>query len=178
MHPWGVMRSRENSHRPGAIPFCRNLCPGSVRHAGPHTSACPLASLASAASLCSLLSWRRKALGSAHLRRAARLARACGLAVRVRLGNCIPRLHRSALRARSAGGIAVSLPSSGCDGALTRPGNKKDRLSCTPYLPYLARRGRGGAPHIATARRRKRVSCKQNLRCEPLSALRLFRLTR
>ena len=148
MHPWGVMRSGENSHRPGAILGLPKPLPG-----------------------------HRKASGSAHLSQAAHIARVFGLGVRVRLGNCIPRLHRSALRARSEGGIAVSLPSSVCDGALTRPGNKKDRLSCTPYLPYLARRGRRGAPHIATAHRRKRVSCKQNLRCEPLSALRLFRLT-
>ena len=116
---------------------------------------------------------------------------ACGFAVRVRRGNCIPLLRRFALRARSAGGIAVSQPSSGCNWALARLGNKgtqafvhtvtviygvarhsKERRThrtgytvqeaqqgktCSACRSCLALRGRGGAPHIAAARRRKRV---------------------
>ena len=70
------------------------------------------------------LLWQLKSRGAAHLSLAVRPARACGFAVRVRLGNCIPQLRRFALRACSAGGTAVFMPPSRCDGALPRPGNK------------------------------------------------------
>ena len=65
-----------------------------AKHAGPHTSAWPLDLLAPAASLCVSV-WETA-------------FRSCAAAHSV----------------RCAGGMAVSLPSSGCDGALTRPGNK------------------------------------------------------
>ena len=122
-------------------PRCGICWLGVAGHTGPHTSARPLAMFAPAASLWYLLAWRRRAYGAAHLRPplamlapvaslwyllawrrraygsahlslAARHARAGGLAVRVRPANCIPQLRRFALRAGSAGGMAVSLPSS------------------------------------------------------------------
>ena len=104
---------------------------------------------------------RLQARGSAHLSLAAHIARARGFAVRVRLANCIPQLRRCALRARSAGGMAVSLPSSGCDGALTRPGNKgmQSLVHAAFAIPRAA--GVGRRSHIAAARRRK-TRKKQN----------------
>ena len=119
-----------------------------------------------------LLSWHCKAYGSAHLSLDARSARACGFAVRVRLANCIPQLRRFALHACSAGGMAVSLPSSGCNGALPRPGNKERKafVHTTPVISCIGQgkltqhsvisraAGAGRRSHIAVARRRKRVS--------------------
>ena len=117
----------------------------------------------------------RKACGSAHLSLAARSAHTCGFAVRVRLENCIPHLRRGALRACSAGGTAVFLPSSRCDRALARPGNKemqaivhtapviygvaghsKERQAHRAVISRAA--GAGRRSHIAAARRRKRES--------------------
>ena len=80
-----------------------------------------------------------------------------GFAVRVRLGNCIPQLRRFALRACSAGGRAVSLPSSGCDGALTRLENK-GRQALVRVAPVIfSAAGAERRSHIAAARPRKRV---------------------
>ena len=126
---------------------------------------------------------RRKAYGSAHLCLVAHSARACGFAVRVRLGNCIPHLRRGALRACSAGGTAVSLPSSGCNGAPRRPGNKemqaivhtapviygvaghsKEWQAHRAVIPRAA--GAGRRSYIAAARRRKRVSTAKK-QCKP-----------
>ena len=129
------------------------------------------------------MSRQREVCGSAHLSPAARPARARGFAVRVRLGNCIPQLRRFALCARSAGEMAVSLPSSGCNGAPRRPGNKemqaivhtapviygvaghsKEWQAHRAVIPRAA--GAGRRSHIAAARRRKRVSTAKK-QCKP-----------
>ena len=117
----------------------------------------------------------RKAHGSAHLRLVVRSAHARGLVVRVRLANCIPHLRRSALRACSAGGIAVFLPSSGCDGALTRPGNKECMRLCTRHRSYNALRSRCGMQfprRTRTAKPQARATRAARRRCADPCALR------
>ena len=159
--------------------------PAAARHTGPHTSAWPLALLAPAASLCRLLFYSvRHTCPHTSAWPLALLAPAASLCV-----SGWQTAFRICAAAHSVLALQAELPFScrpvDAMGRLRALETRRDRLSCTPRLPYpalrgtarkgtsyFARRGEAALPHSSRPPPQARAGSKP--RCEPQSALRLF----
>ena len=125
------------------------------RHTGPHTSALPPALLAPAASLCRLLSWRRKECGSAHL--SLRLRCACP-AGKLHSASALLRTPCLLCRRNSSFPAVQWMRWGAC-----APGNKEIQSLVRAAFSIPRAAGAGRRSHIAAARRRKPEKAKSHI---------------